>query len=103
MYISHDVTYRIFSIEIVTKEPVTIDMELFKDISRRLFENKVISNINIDNNEAYNVNDKQIFHFDIHLGNVNNPLVVRLTNVEKALDGLLAYYEDYSEMQIKLN
>jgi len=103
MYISHDITYRIFSIEIVTKESVAIDMELFKDISSRLFENKIISNINIDNNEAYNVNDRQIFRFDIHLGNANNPLAVRLTNVEKALDGLLEYYEDYSEMQIKLN
>lgn len=96
-------TYRIFSVELVTKEPVTTNMELFKEIAHRLFQNKIISNINIDNNKAYHINDKQIFGFDLHLGNTNNPLTVNLVNVEKALDGLLDHFEDYSELQIKLH
>ncbi|GMA99350.1 hypothetical protein [Pelosinus sp. IPA-1] len=103
MCTSCDETYRIFSVELITKEPVNTNMELFKEIAHRLFQNKVISNINIDNNKAYNVNGKQMFGFDLHLGNTNNPLTVNLENVEKALNGLLAQFVDYSEMQIKLN
>lgn len=103
MCTSCDETYRIFSVELVTKEPVNTNMELFKEIAHRLFQNKIISNINIDNNKAYNINDKQIFGFDLHLGNVNNPAAVDLTDIEKALDGLLDHFEDYSEMKIKLN
>jgi len=95
--------YKIFSVEIVTKEPVNTNMELYKEIAHRLFQNKVISNINIGNNKAYNVNDRQIFGFELHLGNENNPLTVTLMNVEKALNGILDQFEDYSEMQIKLN
>lgn len=98
-----DETYKIFSVALVTKEPVTTNMELFKEIAHRLFQNKVISNINIDNNRAYTIDDKQIFGFDLHLGNAKNPGTVDLMNVEKALDGLLAHFEDYSELQIKLN
>jgi len=100
---SCDETYKIFSVEVVTKEPVETNMELYKEIAHRLFQNKVISNINIDNNKAYISDDKQKFGFNLHLGNPNNPLTVNLANVEKALDGLLNGFEDYSEMQIKLN
>lgn len=100
---SCDETYRIFSVELVTTEAVNTNMDLFKEISRRLFQNKVISNININNNRIYHVNEKQMFGFDLHLGNTNNPLSVNLENVEKALDGLLNGFEKYSEMKIKLN
>lgn len=103
MCTSCDETYKIFSVALVTKEPVTINMELFKEIAHRLFQNKVISNINIANNRAYKKDDKQIFGFELHLGNVKNPETVDLMNVEKALDGLLTNFEGYSEMQIKLN
>lgn len=103
MCTSCDETYRIFSVELITKEPVTANMDLFKEIAQRLFQNKVISNINIDNNKAYHINDKQMFGFHLHLGNTNNPLTVNLDNVEKALTGILDHFEDYSEMQIKLN
>ncbi|WP_378953846.1 hypothetical protein [Pelosinus sp. sgz500959] len=103
MCTSCDETYRIFSVEIVTKEPVDTNMELFKEIASRLFVNKIISNINIGNNKAYHSNDKQIFGFELHLGNAKNPATVDLTNVKKALEGLLDQFEDYSEMQIKLN
>lgn len=103
MCTSCDETYRIFSVELITKEPVTTNMDLFKEIATRLFQNKVISNINIDNNKAYHINDKQMFGFHLHLGNTHNPLTITLANVEKALDGLLEKFEDYSEMQIKLN
>lgn len=102
MCTSCDETYRIFSVELITKEPVTTDMELFKEIATRLFQNKVISNINIDNNRAYHTNDKQMFGFHLHLGNTNNPLTINLANVEKALDSILDHFKDYSEMQIKL-
>ena len=102
MCTSCDETYRIFSVEIVTTEPVTTNMELFKEIARRLFENKVISNINIDNNKAYHNDEKQIFGFDLHLGNTKNPLTVNLENVEKALNGTLDHFEDYSELHIRL-
>lgn len=98
VYISHEVMYRIFTIELVTKEPVTIDEELFKKIAGKLFENKVITNMNIDNVESYQINDKQIARFDIHLCNTREPAAVRLTSVEKALQGLLE-----SEMHIKIN
>jgi len=103
MCTSCDETYRIFSVEVVTKEPVTTNMELFKEIANRLFQNKIISNINIDNNRAFNSNDKQMFGFNLHLGNTKNPLTVTLGNVEEALNGLLDNFVDYSEMEIKLN
>lgn len=95
-------TSRIFAVELVTKEPVNTNMELFKEIAHRLFQNKIISNINIGNNKAYNINDKQIFGFELHLSNTNNPLSVNLGNVEKALDGLLDHFEDYSEIKLDL-
>ena len=93
-------TDKIFSVELITKEPVTTNMELYKEIAQRLFQNKIISNINIANNKAYNNNDKQKFGFDLHLSNTKDPLTVTLTNVEKALAGLLDNFEDYSELQI---
>ena len=96
-------TDKIFSVELVTKEPVTTNMELFKEIAHWLFQNNVIYNINIVNNNAYHTNDKQIFGFDLHLSNTNNHLSVNLINVEKALDGLLDQFENYSELQIKLH
>ena len=96
-------TYKIFSVEIVTKESVNTNMELYKEIAHRLFQNKVISNINIDNNKAYNSEDRQKFAFDLHLGNTKDPLAVNIANVEKALDGLLDGFADYSELQIKLH
>ena len=103
MCMACDETYKIFSIELVTKESVNTNMELFKEIAHRLFQNKVISNINIDNNRIYNANDKQMFGFDLHLGNTKDPLTVNLANVEKALDGLLGHFENYSELKVKLN
>ncbi|WP_231881955.1 hypothetical protein [Anaerosporomusa subterranea] len=89
--------------EIDTKEPVNTNMELYKEIAHRLFQNKVISNINIGNNRAYNVDGRQLFGFELHLGNKNNPLTVTLANVENALNGILDNFEDYYEMKIKLN
>jgi len=93
-------TDKIFSVELITKEPVTTNVELYKEIAQRLFQNKIISNINIANNKAYNSNDLQKFGFDLHLSNTNNPLTVNVDNVEKALAGLLDNFEDYSEMKI---
>jgi hypothetical protein len=78
-------------------------MELYKEIAHRLFQNKVISNINIGNNKAYHVNDRHLFGFELHLCNKNNPLVVTLPNVENALIGLLDHFEDYNELQIIAN
>lgn len=98
-----DETYKIFSVELVTKEAINTNMELFKEIAHRLFQNKIISNINIDNNRVYEKNNKQIFGFDLHLGNVNNPEAVDLGDIQKALHGILDHFEVYSEMQIKLN
>ncbi len=95
--------YRIFSVEIVTKKPVNTNMELYKEIATRLFQNKVISNINVGNNKAYNVNGRQLFGFELHLGNEKNPSTVTIDNVETALNGILDQFEGYSEMQIKLN
>lgn len=103
MCTSCDETYRIFSLELVTKDPVDTNMELFKEIAHRLFQNKVISNININNNEAFKIDDKQMFRFDIHLGNTKNPLTVNSENVENALKGLLDQFENYSELRITLN
>jgi hypothetical protein len=78
-------------------------MDLYKEIAHRLFQNKVISLINVGNNRAYVVNDKRIFGFDLHLTNRHNPADVTLANVENALQGLLTQFEGYSEMQIKLS
>ena len=103
MCTSCDETYKIFSVELVTKDPIATNMDLFKEIAHRLFQNKVISNINIDNNKAFTSNDKQKFGFDLHLGNRKDPQTVNLINVENALAGLLDNFEGYSEMQIKLN
>jgi hypothetical protein len=100
---SCDATFKIFSVEIVTKQPVTTNMDLYKEIAHRLFQNKVISNINIGNNRAYITNERQIFGFDLHLGNKNNPLNVTLANLENALNGLLDQFEDYSEMTITVH
>ncbi|MDF2569485.1 MAG: hypothetical protein K0R55_1089 [Sporomusa sp.] len=95
--------YIIFSVELVTKDPVDTNMELFKEIANRLFQNKIISNINIGNNKAYTVDDKNLFGFDLHLCNKNNRLSVTLENVENALTGLLDNFGDYHEMKIQLN
>lgn len=103
MCTSCDETSRIFSVEIVTKEPVSNNMDLYKEIAHRLFQKKVISLINVGNNRTYVVNDKKIFGFELHLTNQHNPADVTLANVENALQGLLAQFEDYSEMQIKLS
>ncbi|WP_312199774.1 hypothetical protein [Anaerospora hongkongensis] len=103
MCMSCDETSRIFSVEIVTEEPVSTNMDLYKEIAQRLFENKVISLINVGNNRAFVADNKQIFGFDLHLTNRHNPADVNLKNVEKALDGLLAQFTGYSELQIKPN
>ena len=103
MCISCDETSQIFSVEIVTQEPVSNNIDLYKEIAHRLFQNKVISLINVGNNRAYVANDKQIFGFELHLTNQHNPANVTLANVENALEGLLTQFEGYSEMQIKLN
>lgn len=103
MCMSCDETSRIFSVEIVTEEPVSTNMDLYKEIAQRLFQNKVISLINIGNNRAFVADNKQIFGFDLHLTNRHNPADVNLKNVEKALDGLLAQFTGYSELQIKPN
>lgn len=103
MCMSCDETSRIFSVEIVTQEPVSTNMDLYKEIAHRLFQNKVISLINVGNNRAYVANDKQIFGFDLHLTNRHNPAEVTLANVEYALQGLLIEFEGYSDMQIKLS
>lgn len=98
-----DETFKIFSVEIVTNEPVNTDVELYKEIAHRLFQNKVVSNINIGNNKAYTISDRQVFGFDLHLGNKNNPLTVTLANVESALNGILDNFKDYYEIKIKLS
>lgn len=103
MCMSCDETSRIFSVEIVTEEPVSTNMDLYKEIAQRLFENKVISLINVGNNRAFVADNKQIFGFDLHLTNRHNPADVNQKNVEKALDGLLAQFTGYSELQIKPN
>ena len=103
MCMSCDETSRIFSVEIVTEEPVSTNMDLYKEIAQRLIENKVISLINVGNNRAFVADNKQIFGFDLHLTNRHNPADVNLKNVEKALDGLLAQFTGYSELQIKPN
>ncbi|WP_245823820.1 hypothetical protein [Sporomusa malonica] len=71
-------------------------------MAHRLFQNKVISNINVSKNQAYTVNDRQIFGFDLHLANTNDPLTVTLANVENALNGILDKFEDYYELKIEL-
>lgn len=103
MYISHDVVYRIFSIVLVVKEAVSTDMELFKTITARLFEHKVMTTINIDNVEHYTADGKLFFRFDIHLCNTHDPALVRLTSVARALDGLVDDHENYSELKVTLN
>ncbi len=103
MCMSCNETSQIFSVEIVTQEPVSNNMDLYKEIAQRLFQNKVISLINVGNNRAFVANDKQIFGFELHLTNRHNPADVNLSNVEKALDGILTQFDGYSEMQIKLN
>jgi len=103
MCTSCDATFKIFSVEIVTQAPVHTDMELYQEIARRLFTNKIISNINVGNNRAYTAEDRQLFGFDLHLGNRHNPLTVTLGNVETALNGILDHFEDYYEMKIQLN
>ena len=103
MCISCDETSQIFSVEIVTQEPVSNNIDLYKEIAHRLSQNKVISLINVGNNRAYVANDKRIFGFELHLTNQHNPANVTLANVENALEGLLTQFEGYSEMQIKLN
>lgn len=92
--------YKIFSVEIVTKEPVTTNMDLYKEIAHRLFQNKVISNINIGNNRAYIVDGRQIFGFDLHLANTHNSLLVTLANTENALSNLLDQFDGYSDLTI---
>jgi len=103
MCTSCDETSKVFAVEIVTKDPVNKDMDLFKEIANRLFQNKIISNINIGNNKDYVVDDRQLFGFELHLSNKHDPLTVNLANVENALTGILDQFEDYHDMRIILN
>ncbi|MBP2636492.1 MAG: hypothetical protein H6Q72_2399 [Firmicutes bacterium] len=103
MCISCDETSQIFSVEIVTRESVKNNIDLYKEIAQRLFQNKVISLINVGNNRAYAENGKHIFGFELHLTNRHNPADVTLANVENALQGLLTQFEGYSDMQIKMS
>ena len=103
MCTSCDETSIIFAVEIATKEPVNKDMELFKEIATRLFQNKIISNINIGNNKDYVVADRQLFGFELHLTNEHDPSTVSLENVENALKGILDQFQDYHDMKINLN
>lgn len=101
MCTSCDETSRIFSVEIMTQEPVSNNMDLYKEIAHRLFQNKVISRIDIGNNRAYVEQDKQIFGFELHLTNGHHPEQVTIENVKTALQGLLTPFEGYSDMLIK--
>lgn len=103
MCMSCNETSRIFSVEIVTREPVSNNMDLYKEIAHRLFQKKVISLINIGNNRAFVADDKQIFGFELHLTNQNNPDHVTLENVENALQDILTQFDGYTDLQIKLN
>lgn len=94
-------TSRIFSVQIVTPEPVNNNMDLYKAIAQRLFQNKVISHINVGNNRTYAANHQHFFAFELHLTNRHNPAKVTLTNIEQALQGLLAQFAGYSNFQIK--
>ncbi len=95
-------TSQIFSVDIVTKEAISNDMALYKEMAHRLFQNKVITLINIGNNRGYSVEDKQIFSFELHLTNQNHPEKVTLANVENALGDILSQFEGYSDLQVKL-
>lgn len=98
---SCDATFKVFSVEIVTQEPVDTNMELYKEIAHRLFQNKVISHINIGNNRAYTADGKQLFGFELHLGNKHDPLTVTLANVTTALAGVLDNFGDYHAIAIQ--
>jgi hypothetical protein len=60
MCISCDETSPIFSIEILTQDPVSNNMDLYTEIAGKIVANvnKVISLINVGNNRAYIANDK---------------------------------------------
>ncbi|MDF2929788.1 MAG: hypothetical protein K0Q75_2026 [Anaerospora sp.] len=59
MCMSCNETSQVFSVEIVTQEPVSNNMDLYKEIAQRLFQNKVISLINVGNNRAFVANETQ--------------------------------------------
>ena len=92
---------KVFCVEFVTQEPVSTDVNLYKEIAHRLFQAKVASSVNVGNNKAYFQDGKQIFGFDLHLSNHNNPEAVTLVNVENALVGITDQFDGYCEMMIK--
>lgn len=97
---SCNTAFTVFSVEIATWEPVNTNMELYKEMAHRLFQHKVISNMNVGNNRAFIENDRQLFGFDLHLANKHDQEIVTLENVENALKGILDSFEGYSEMRI---
>ncbi len=94
---------RVFSVQIVTVEVVSNNMELYKELACRLFREKVISHINVGNNRAYVENSQNIFAFDLHLTNVHDIGKVTLENIESALDGVLLSFEGYKELKVALS
>ena len=101
MCTSCNAAFTIFSVKILTKEPVDTNVELYKEIAHRLFQNKVASNLHVGKNKAYMADEKQLFGFELHLANTNNPHAVTLENVKSALNGILGSFEGYDELKIE--
>ncbi len=93
-------SYKIFTVEFVTAEPVETNMEMYHAIAHSLFQSKVASDVNVAKNTCCREEGRNIFAFELHLSNENNPEALTLEGVRRALADLTAKFAGYSQLQI---
>ena len=94
-------SYKIFTVEFVTAEPVETNMEMYHAIAHSLFQSKVASDVNVAKNTSCQEDGLNRFGFELHLSNTNNPAALTLDGVRQALADLTEKFAGYSQMQIK--
>lgn len=100
MYVKDGIVYKLINIEIDMAEPVFSGRKLYQDIADRLIAHKISTSQPIV--DEYPGND-EIVNLVVHVSNQENPEMLRLSNVKKALDGLLDNYDYYSGIRISIN
>lgn len=104
LYIKNDVVFRVFTLELTTKEPIFIDQSLYEDIRDLLKEHlNAYVPIVYDNHRHYKGNDCMHYFFDIHVGSSDTPEEVRLNKVELILGEIMIRHKIYSSYKVSIN
>lgn len=104
VYIKDGILFRIFTVELTTKEPIFHSNALYTDITA-LLKQQVNAKVPItfDNERNYSGSEGMHYRFDIHVGSQITPEKVRLNKVEDALLAILAKHQVYKSIKISIN